>query len=103
MTKEAYLLEKINRYNSNGDTVVEISISKGTSGFDEEFSEHLHPFEKEDYVSERFFNEDGTEIDKDTWFGGMDEEFEEADWEEEAMFGSLKEAKENEQGLIDDL
>ena len=101
MKKEAFLLEKINRYNLNGDLVVEISISKGSATWNEEYSE-FENFQREDYDSERFFK-DGLEINSDDWFGGMDEEFEEADWDEEILLGSLSESKENEQELIDSI
>ena len=61
MRKEAFLLEKVNRYNNEGKKIIELSISIGTAEWDEEYEEMGHPFEREDYVEERFFNEDGSE------------------------------------------
>ncbi len=101
MKKEVFLLEKINRYNHNGDTVVEISISKGFALWDENYEEYQN-FERSDYISERFFK-DGVEIDSDEWFGGMDEDYEEADWEEESILSSVDEAKKNEQKILEEL
>jgi len=102
MKKLAFLVEKINRYNEDGDVVVELSISKGTAEFDEKYEEYEHPFEREDYQSERFFKE-GVEIDNKVWFGGMDEEYEEADWEDEVILSNLNEASECVNSLIEDL
>ena len=98
MKKEVFLLEKINRYNQNGDTVVEISISKGSALWSEEYEEYEN-FERSDYISERFFK-DGVEIDSDKWFDGMDEDYEEADWEEESILSSIEEAKKYEKEFI---
>ena len=102
MEKQAYLVEKINRYNEDGEVVVELSISKGTAQFDEEYEEYEHPFERDDYTSERFFK-DGEEIDSEEWFDGMDEEYEEADWEDEVILASLEEANKYVETLIEDL
>jgi len=43
------------------------------------------------------------ELNSDDWFGGMDEEYEEADWETEAMFKTLEEARECEKELIEEI
>ena len=69
--------------------------------FDEEFSE-WDSFERQDYLSEKFFK-DEEELNSDDWFGGMDEEYEEADWETEAMFKTLEEARKCEKELIEEI
>ena len=98
---DGFLVEKVNRLNMSGDVVVEISVSTIKGEFDEEFSE-WDSFERQDYLSENFFK-DGEELGGDDWFGGMDEEYEEADWETEAMFKTLEEARDCEKELIEEI
>ena len=38
--KKVFLLEQINRYNGNSDTIVEVSISEGKAKYDEEYEEY---------------------------------------------------------------
>ena len=98
---DGFLVEKVNRHNMDGDVVVEISVSTIKGEFDEEFSE-WDSFERQDYLSEKFFK-DEEELNSDDWFGGMDEEYEEADWETEAMFKTLEEARECEKELTEEI
>lgn len=103
MRKEAFLLEKVNRYNNEGKKIIELSISIGTAEWDEEYEEMGHPFEREDYVEERFFNEDGSEIINEEFHNNFADEFDEADWECEYILNSLEEAKAEIKLSIDEL
>jgi hypothetical protein len=98
---DGFLVEKVSRHNMDGNVVIEISVSTVKGEFDEEFSE-WDSFERQDYLSENFFK-DGKELSRDDWFGGMDEEYEEADWETEAIFKTLEEARECENELTEEI
>ena len=100
--KKAFLLEQINRYNGNSDTIVEVSISEGKAKYDEEYEEY-EDFERSDYILERFFKEDGKEIPAETYFDKYSQEYEEADWVEEALFPSLEEAEKHAKSIINEI
>jgi hypothetical protein len=100
--KKVFLLEQINRYNGNSDTIVEVSISEGKAKYDEEYEEY-EDFERSDYISERFFKEDGKEIPEETYFDKYSQEYEEADWVEEALFPSLEEAEKHAKLIINEI
>jgi hypothetical protein len=102
MRKEAFLFEKINRYNDKGRTIIELSISNGDAEWNEEFEE-MSQFEREEYVEVRFFNEDGSEITDNEFHDTFADEFEEADWETEYITNTLEEAKAEAKLYIDEL
>ena len=91
---KCYCFESISRDKEDGEnTIIELSISNGTGIYDEEHGE-IEDFERNEYLTERFFYEDdGSEIDSKKYFDSISEEYEEASWQEEYYTKDLQEAK----------
>tara|TARA_B100000780_G_scaffold234463_1_gene174866 strand:- start:245 stop:583 length:339 start_codon:yes stop_codon:yes gene_type:complete len=83
---------------------MKIVFQEGIDDFedDEEYEEY-EDFERSDYISERFFKEDGKEIPAETYFDKYSQEYEEADWVEEALFPSLEEAEKHAKLIINEI